>query len=347
MNERTLDRRTFLASAAAFAALPKTGPAGGSYGIAFTSFMLRLRRDGSTSAHPFPAEDLLRICSDLGAGGCQMDVSQLSSADPGYLRKIREMAGFIELAVGAAALEDESRLASVASTAAALGANRIRVACLSGRRYETFDDMKSWRAFAERWKNSLRKAEPLLRKHNLLVGVENHKDWTADEMAAIMRSIDSPHMGVCLDFGNNMALLEDPLETTEKLAPFAVSTHLKDMAVRTTGDGFELSEVPLGRGILPLARMIETLGKHRSDIRFCLEMITRDPLKVPYKTDKYWVTYDRRDEERIDRFERTILSRSSNRPLPGIAGRSRKESLDVEMQNVIECSRYAINKLKI
>lgn len=347
MNERTIDRRTFLASAAAFAALPKSGPAGGSYGIAFTSFMLRLRRDGSASAHPFPAEDLLRICRDLGAGGCQMDVSQLAATDPGYLRKIREMAGFIELAVGAAVLEDEARLASVASTAAALGANRIRVACLSGRRYETFEEMKSWRAFAERWKNSLRKAEPLLRKHNLLVGVENHKDWTADEMAAMMRSIDSPHLGVCLDFGNNMALLEDPLETTEKLAPFAVSTHLKDMAVRTTGDGFELSEVPLGRGILPLSRMIETLRKHRSDIRFCLEMITRDPLKVPYKTDKYWITYDRRDEERIARFERTILSRSSNQPLPGIAGRSRKESLDVEMQNVIECSRYAINKLKI
>jgi len=348
MIELKLDRRSFLASAAAFAALPNPiiGPAVGSYGIAFTSFMLRLRGD-RTSGHPFPAEELLRICRELGAGGCQMDVSQLAATDPGYLRKIREQAGFIELAVGAAVLEDEARLASVASTAAALGANRIRVACLSGRRYETFEDMKSWRAFAERWKSSLRKAEPLLRKHNLVVGVENHKDWTADEMAEIMRSIDSQHLGVCLDFGNNMALLEDPLETTEKLAPFAVSTHLKDMAVRTTGDGFELSEVPLGRGILPLARMIEMLRKYRSDIRFCLEMITRDPLRVPYKTDKYWITYDRRDEERIARFERTILNRSSKQPLPVITGRSRENSLDVEMQNVIECSRYAVNKLEL
>ena len=32
-----------------------------------------------------------------------------------------------------------------------------------------------------------------------------------------------------------------------------MTTHLKDMAVRPSPDGFELSEVPLGEGIVPLA----------------------------------------------------------------------------------------------
>ncbi|QQS45834.1 MAG: sugar phosphate isomerase/epimerase [Acidobacteriota bacterium] len=345
MNLIKINRRNFLRSASMLAALPFIRPAS-TYGIAYTSFLLLLRQRRASS-RPFDAFEMIETCRDLGAGGFQIDIAQLTSADSGYLKKIREAAGFIELAVSARILEDEAGLEKVAATAGALGVTRLRVACLSGRRYENFDDMSSWRAFAERWKKAIRTAEPLLRKYHLTVGVENHKDWTADEMAEIMRSIDSPHLGVCLDFGNNMALLEDPLETTQKLAPFAVTTHLKDMAVKTNADGFELSEVPLGRGILPLARMIEILRKHRSDIRFCLEMITRDPLRVPYKTEKFWVTYNRRDEERIARFERTILNRSSNQPLPRITGRGDADALDIEMQNVIECSRYAINKLKL
>ena len=69
------------------------------------------------------------------------------------------------------------------------------------------------------------------------------------------------------------------------LAPFAVTTHLKDMAVRRTADGFELSEVPLGQGMLPLARYVAAVRRARPEARFCLEMMTRDPLPVPYLTD--------------------------------------------------------------
>ncbi len=95
-----------------------------------------------------------------------------------------------------------------------------------------------------------------------------------------------------MDFGNNLALLEDPDETIALLAPFAVTTHLKDMAVRRTADGFELSEVPLGQGILPLGRYVAAVRRARPDARLCLEMITRDPLSVPYRTDRYWVAFD-------------------------------------------------------
>ncbi len=345
MHNKMINRRDFLRSASMLAALPFIKPAS-TYGIAYTSFLLLLRQRRASS-RSFDAAEMIETCRDLGAGGFQIDVAQLTSGDPGYLKKIRATAGFIELSVSARVLEDEAGFEKVAATAEALGVTRLRVACLSGRRYENFDDISSWRAFADRWKKAMRTAEPLLRKHKLLVGIENHKDWTADELAEILNGIGSPYLGVCLDFGNNMALLEDPLETTEKLAPFVVTTHLKDMAVRRYESGFELSEVPLGRGILPLSQMVAMLRRHRSDVKFCLEMITRDPLKVPYKTDKYWITYDRQDEERVARFERTILNRSSNQPLPHITGRSEEDSLKVEMQNVIECSRYAINELKL
>ncbi len=350
MNSRNPNRREFLRASSSLAAgywlsgLMKEPV--NSYGIAYTSFMLQLRRARST-AQPFPADQLLKICRDLKAGGCQMDIAQLTNGDPEYLKKLRQSAGFIELSVNAGVLEDEAAFAKVAATAGALGVSRLRVACLSGRRYENFDDLTSWRAFADRWKKALRSAEPLLKKHKVLVGIENHKDWTMDELAEILNGIGSPYLGVCLDFGNNMSLLEDPLETAEKLAPFVVTTHLKDMAVRSYDEGFELSEVPLGKGILPLAQLVAMLRKHRKDVNFCLEMITRDPLLVPYKTDRYWVTHDRKDENRMALFERRILSRSSSEPLPRISGLSVQEALTTERQNVIDCSDYALNVLKL
>jgi sugar phosphate isomerase/epimerase len=64
------------------------------------------------------------------------------------------------------------------------------------------------------------------------LAIENHKDWTADEMAALMKEKASRWLGVCLDTGNNIALLDDPMATVEALAPYAISTHIKDMGSR-------------------------------------------------------------------------------------------------------------------
>jgi hypothetical protein len=76
-------------------------------------------------------------------------------------------------------------------------------------------------------------------------------------------------------------------------------------------------------------------------------MITRDPLKVPYKTDRYWVTYPNRDAERIERFERTVLSRGWTTPLPHVSNLTTVEALKQENDNLGYCSEYARNILKV
>jgi sugar phosphate isomerase/epimerase len=131
------------------------------------------------------------------------------------------------------------------------------------------------------------------------------------------------------------------MAVVEALAPYALSTHLKDMAVRPYDDGFELSEVPLGQGILPLARMVETLRKARPDVDFCLEMITRDPLKVPYLKDDYWVTYGRREPSREEAFRAGVLSKASAAPLPRVTGLAPEQMLEAEDANVRACVAYA------
>jgi len=351
-------RREFLYSVSAMAATSFIESAAKSsmksYGIAYTSFPIRSRqaRESAGNQGPaIPAEKFIDLCQSFGADGCQMDLSQLVSTDAEYLKRIRaqlETKGmFMELAVRARALESEDEVAKIAAVAQQLGVSRLRVACLSGRRYEDFHEMAKWKEFAAQWQKTLEKAEPMLKKRKLLVGVENHKDWLADEQVAMLKRIGSEHVGACVDFGNNVALLEDSLEVAEKLAPYAVTTHLKDMAVRPYDEGFELSEVALGDGATPLAKIISTLRKRRSDIYICLEMITRDPLKVPYKTDHYWITHERRDEARIRKFEDTILKQAWTKPLPRVTGLDAARALALEDENLRRSAAYAKQTLKL
>jgi sugar phosphate isomerase/epimerase len=122
------------------------------------------------------------------------------------------------------------------------------------------------------------------------LAVENHKDQRLDERVALFKNLDNEFIGACLDTGNSFALLDDPYETIEQLAPFAFTVHLKDQALRAYQDGFLLGDVALGDGSFDLKRMVNGLKRVKPNIRFALELITRDALKVPCLKDSYWST---------------------------------------------------------
>jgi 3-oxoisoapionate decarboxylase len=344
-------RREFLYSISALAvsqSVKPAAPALKAFGIAYTSFPIRMRQAGQGAERgtgpAIPAEKFIDLCKSFGGDGCQMAFSQLAATEDDYLKQVRrateDKGMFLELSLSGRALEDASEFARVASVAQQLGVTRLRVA-INGRRYEEFLEMKKWKDFATHWQQVLLQAEPMLKQHKLTVGIENHKEWLVDELAEMLKKVGSPYLGACVDFGNNLALLEDSLEVAEKLAAYAVTTHLKDMAVAPSEEGFLLSEVPLGQGILPLSKIMEVLRRGRSDIRFCLEMITRDPLKVPYLDDKYWVTYEKRDNAKVEKFKSSILSKASRTPLPKVSGMSSQRMLAVEDDNVRRCVAYA------
>jgi sugar phosphate isomerase/epimerase len=191
------------------------------------------------------------------------------------------------------------------------GATAIRTSMLSGRRYEMFDTAKAFSEFAEQQWIALAQAEPILRNHSMKLAIENHKDWRLDEMLMLLQRIRSEFIGVCVDTGNNIALLDNPMNLVEALAPYAHSVHLKDMGVEEYEDGFLLSEVPLGEGYLDIPKMVKVLREAKPDLQFSLEMITRDPLTIPCLTRKYWATFS--DLPGID-LARTLATVRANKP---------------------------------
>ena len=274
----------------------------------------------------------------------------IGSRDARYTAQLRARAEGWEMYVeGDARLPKEKsdvhRFDAEVRTAREAGAEIVRTAMLSGRRYETFDSPEAFRQFAETSWKSLTLAEPVLRRHRVKLAIENHKDRRTAELLDLLKRISSEWVGVCLDTGNNIALLEDPAETVEALARYAFSTHLKDMAVQECEDGFLLSEVPLGEGFLDLKRTVERLLKANPRIQFNLEMITRDPLKIPCLTEKYWVTMPNVPARELGSALAMVRRHSARKALPRTTGLDPDSQLAMEEKQVKASFAYAHARL--
>jgi len=320
------------AAAGKISAVPRTR-----MGIASTSF-LSFRR-------PRDTYEFLEYCHSLGAGGIQ---ASLSSMEPSFLKKLRgraEALGMYLEVMAPLPKPDTADFERAVLAAKEAGALCIRSACLGGRRYETFSTLAGWQIFITQSRASIDRALPVIEKHRVPLAIENHKDWTAEELRLLISNRQSSYLGVCLDTGNNIALLDDPMAVVETLAPYTIATHIKDMGVEPYGDGFLLSELPLGEGFLDMKRIITTIQKARPAARFTLEMITRNPLEVPCLTDKYWLTFPEHSGRYLARTLRMVREKSSNQRLPRVDKLDSGAQLRLEEDNVKQCLYYARERL--
>lgn len=320
-------------------------------GIADYSFNIRLTAKGSGQRIK-PLDDpldLLKRCQGLGAGGVQMPIGIRDNQYTTALRDYAEAHGMFIEASASLPREpnDVERFAETAGTAKQAGAKIVRVA-IGGRRYEQFDNAEQFKAFTKRSLESIQLAEPIVAGQHLYLAIENHKDWRISDLLAILKRLDSPYVGVCIDTGNSFALLEDPMEVVKAYAPWAFSVHLKDMAVGEYEEGFFLADVPLGDGLLDLTAMIDLLRKTKPGIQFTLEMATRDPLKVPCLTDKYLATFANLPASDLAGALRYIRTHArEQQSLPRVSQLPIDEQIKLEEDNIKKCLRYASEHLRL
>jgi len=273
------------------------------------------------------AYQFLEHAHSLGASGIQ--------APPlGDLEKIRDRANTLGMYVEA--IVSLSQFEKNVQNAKTMGATCVRVNA-GGRRYEDFSTLADFETFKTKALAAIALAVPIAERYKIPLAIENHKDWTPDEQIAIFKTYSSEYLGACLDFGNNIALCEDPMDVAQKLAPYTITTHVKDMGVEPYSDGFLLSELRLGEGFLDLRKIVSLL---RPGTHLNLEMITRDPLKIPCLTDRYWATFP---EVKADQLARALhLVQQNKKSLPRVSQLSRADLLQTIEQNNQACLTYKL-----
>lgn len=337
-----------LAACAAVPAASFAASSGKKLGVSIASYGHRSGSGSDLGLPPFrDALNILEHCHRHDAGGVQIGVRGWQSAFAKKVRDRRESLGmFLEGQIGLPRKDgDIERFESEIKAAKEAGATIVRTVMLGGRRYENFKTLAEWNEFGKSSFAALERAARIVDKQRVKLAVENHKDWRAPELIGILKRIDSEYVGATIDTGNSLSLLEDVMTTVEALAPYAFTTHFKDMGVAEYEDGFLLSEVPLGEGFVNLQRIIDVCEKANPKIQYNLETITRDPLKVPCLTEGYWVTFGEMPARELARSLAAVKRNASKNPLPRVAGKDARQRVEFEEENIRKSFAFARAKL--
>ncbi len=166
--------------------------------------------------------------------------------------------------------------------AAALGCRHARV--YVGDRHDRFRGDYTWEDQLAATLAVLKCLTPCLRDTGVRLAIETHADLTVDELLGLLDRLDPDVVGVTLDTGNLVMRLDDPVWAVERLAPWVLSTHLKDCVLAETKRGLCWQARPVGSGVLPMPDLISPLIRANPKLNLSIELHPRTydlPLNEP------------------------------------------------------------------
>jgi sugar phosphate isomerase/epimerase len=122
---------------------------------------------------------------------------------------------------------------------------------------------------------AFRKLCPVAADYNVTIAIENHADYRSGDILSVLERVDHSSLRVQLDTGNPYAVAEEPLDAVRQLAPFAASTHIKDMTIRPLTDGqwVKVLGCPIGEGDVDMVQVAKLLTELApKDLPFNLEV---------------------------------------------------------------------------
>jgi len=137
---------------------------------------------------------------------------------------------------------------------------------------------------------ALRSVRSLALDLGIRIAIENHSgDMQAREVRTLIEEAGKDYVGSCLDSGNPMWVIENPLVTLEILGPYVVTTHIRDSAVFEHSRGAAAQWVALGDGCVDLRRFVARYKELCPNAAMQLEIITgRAPTVLPYLEPDFW-----------------------------------------------------------
>lgn len=234
----------------------------------------------------FTMQDFLAYAKTLDVDGVSLESCFFPDFSIKYLSKVKEWLdgyGFDRVyawghpdGLEGGKNEDEfDAMIKHISYAKAIGANVMRVVGSSLMfRFEPHEpQLKKLAAM-------FKKAVKVAKKEGVKLAIENHIDYNSDELLWLLQEVDSPYFGINFDSGNFLRVLDDPVKAMEKLAPYVMATHIKDMlpvAGVSVDDWYFFSCVPTGKGLIDNQRIAQLLVNQNYKGFFAVEVDTLHP----------------------------------------------------------------------
>jgi len=283
----------------------------------------------------------------LGAAAVQIPFGICEATEIWAIRDLSERLGIALESTVALPRNDQDleRFEGELRTLSDLRVKIARTVLLPGRRYEQFTSILDYANTMRIATKALSDAERIARRHGVKLALENHKDQTTEERLALLEQFSSEQIGACLDVGNNISLLEDPVEVARAFAPWTLTVHFKDQGVQESDDGFLLADVPVGQGAIDLKEVIRAVREKQPAVLFHLELITRDALRVPIYKESYWRTLNEVRASKLGTTLALLKKHSARQAFPAISKLSPAEQVRVERENINQSLRYSAEQL--
>jgi len=289
----TMQRRSFLAAAPA-----ATMAQGSSQNVKFGIDLFSLRSQGWS---PF---EHLDYCAKHGAKVVHFsEIRFLGGLEKPHLEKVRDHARAlgIELEIGMlsicptaarfdpkqgtaeeqlAKMIDSARIAGAPLVRAVLGDWRDRASAVPLEQHIE-NTVKTLRAVRSRALDAGKK-----------IAIENHGgDLQGRELKLLIEEAGKDFVGACIDSGNPTWAIEDPHVTLETLAPYVLTSHVRDSAVWRTPEGAAMQWTRMGEGNVDIGGWVKKFAALCPGKAMSLEIIVTGTRPFPYLQPEFWKAF--------------------------------------------------------
>lgn len=147
-------------------------------------------------------------------------------------------------------------------------------------------------AHIENTAKTLRACRAYAQDHNVRVAVENHAgDMQARELKSLIELAGKDFVGAVIDSGNPVWALEDPHLTLETLAPYILTSHVRDSYLWKTPDGIAVQWTRMGEGNIDIAAWVQRYRELCPGKALSMEIIVTGTRKFEVFNRKFWDAY--------------------------------------------------------
>ena len=230
------------------------------------------------------------------------EIRFIGSLEPDNLRRVRRKAADlgIEIEIGMRSIcptskmfdpkegTAEEQLSKMIDAAHTVGSKIVR-AVLGG-----MDDRKTApiEKHIENTAKVLRNTRSKAMDAGVKIAIENHAgDMQGHELKMLIEEGGKDFVGACLDSGNPLWTLESPHDTLEALAPYVLTSHVRDTAVWKVPEGAAVTWVRMGEGNVDIESYVHKYVERCPGKALSFESIVFGPRVFAYRDPKFWENY--------------------------------------------------------
>ncbi len=163
---------------------------------------------------------------------------------------------------------------------------------------------------------TLRACRTFAQDHNIKVAVENHAgDMQARELKGLIELAGKDFTGAVIDSGNPVWALEDPHLTLETLAPYILTSHVRDSYLWKTPEGIAVQWTRMGEGNVDIAGWVKRYRELCPGKALSMEIIVTGQRKFQVFEQKFWEAYRNTPAWEFSRFL-ALAEKGSPQPDP-------------------------------